>query len=111
MAVDAVEVLVVEVFTPAGTVSIEVKAPVVVVAGGIASISVAFVGTALTSGISTSLTLAGLLDPSIPPSVGNPAASRCALHALYFSTGNLSFTSSIVMSFFSLRRRCGLGIA
>ena len=47
----------------------------------------------------------------IPPAVGKPSSARVVLHCLYFVRGNLSFTSSIDINFFSLRRRCALGTA
>lgn len=58
-------------------------------------------------------TLPGLLFGAVltPPSDGNPMRSLCALHDLYFVAGNRSSTSSCDMSFFSLRRRCGRGMA
>jgi hypothetical protein len=42
-----------------------------------------------------------------PPEVGNPSLARDATQFLYFVNGNRSFTSSIVINFFSLLRRCG----
>jgi hypothetical protein len=47
----------------------------------------------------------------IPPAVGKPSSARVDLHCLYLVRGNRSLTSSIVINFFSLLRRCALGIA
>lgn len=58
---------------------------------------------------STSLTLPGRLDGAVtPPFVDSPSLALDATQVLYFVKGNRSFTSSIVMSFFSLLLRCGL---
>src|SRR5262249_39650840 len=61
--------------------------------------------------VSTSLMLAARLGGEvIPPAAGRPSSSRFARHVLYFISGNLSFTSSIVISFFSRLLRCGRGM-
>ena len=46
-----------------------------------------------------------------PPAVGRPSSARLVIHALYLTRGNRSLTSSIVINFFSLLRRCVRGIA
>lgn len=46
----------------------------------------------------------------IPPAVGKPSSALEARHDLYFVRGNFSLTSSIVINFFSLLRRCCLGM-
>lgn len=47
----------------------------------------------------------------MPPAVGKPSSARVDLHCLYLVRGNRSLTSSMVISFFSLRLRCALGTA
>jgi hypothetical protein len=57
------------------------------------------------------LMLAGRLDGDVmPPAVGNPSFSRVARQVLYFVSGKRWLTSSMVINFFSLRRRCGRGM-
>ena len=53
---------------------------------------------------SASLMLAALLCDT-PPSVERPCAARVETHVLYLRMGNFSLTSSMVINFFSLRRR------
>lgn len=48
--------------------------------------------------------LARLGGIETPPVVGKPSSERADTQLLYFIMGNLSLTSSIVMSFFSRRR-------
>lgn len=58
------------------------------------------------------LRLAGrLCGLATPPAVGRPSSARVVTHALYLVNGKRLLTSSIVISFFSLLRRCALGIA
>jgi hypothetical protein len=57
---------------------------------------------------STFLTLPGRLGEAVtPPLVGSPSLARDATQFLYLVNGKRSFTSSIVINFFSLLLRCG----
>jgi hypothetical protein len=61
---------------------------------------------------STSFMLGALLcgAVAIPPFVDSPLVSRLDFHCLYLVRGNLSLTSSMDISFFSLLLRCGRGM-
>lgn len=79
---------------------------------GSASVSDFAMGYAACMTPASSFMLAARLGGAvIPPAVGNPFSSRVDRHRLYFVIGNRSFTSSIVINFFSLLRRCVLGTA